>query len=165
MKVDPSAEGFTPVSIAGGMTVREYVGWEALQRALSVDHLESQWEALLICDETASFYQTPLWCLTWYRCYLDDYEPVVLTTWDGTRLSGLAPCARKRRFNRLIFAGAGMSDYRDVVTSLSSREAFLDVILPRMEAHAGGHPIAFGQTQPRSPTTALVEAWAQRVAD
>ena len=46
MKADPSAEGFAPVSTTGVMTVREYVGWEDLQRALAVDHLESQWEAL-----------------------------------------------------------------------------------------------------------------------
>lgn len=158
------AEQSAEVSMPDVLTVREYVGWEALQRALTVEHLEAQWEALLTCDETASFYQTPLWCLTWYRCYQDEYEPLVITTWQGTTLSGLVPCARERRSNRLIFAGAGMSDYRDVVTSLSSREACLDVVLPRMEAHAGGHPIAFGHTQPQSPTTALVEGWAQNVS-
>ncbi len=146
------------------MTVREIIGWEALQAAMVQDHLELRWVELLERDQTASFYQTPLWCLTWYRCYQDEYEPVVLTVWSGNRLRGIAPCAQARIDQRLIFAGAGMADYRDVVSAWADRAAVLDLIIPRMQAYAGGHPIAFGQTQPDSPTSALVKAWARRHA-
>ncbi|MBS0151294.1 MAG: GNAT family N-acetyltransferase [Nitrospira sp.] len=148
----------------GAMTVREIIGREALQHAVTQDHLESRWEELLKGDQTASFYQTPLWCLTWYHCYHDEYEPVVLTVWIGNQLRGVVPCAQARTNQQLIFAGAGMADYRDVVSAWADRAAVLDVIIPRMQAYAGGHPIAFGQTQPDSPTTALVETWAQRHA-
>lgn len=146
------------------ITVREITGWEALQHALTDDQLEVRWEELLAKDQTASFYQTPLWCLTWYRCYQDEYEPVVLTVWNGNQLRGVAPCAQARTSGQLIFAGAGMADYRDVVSAWADRAAVLDEIIPRMLVYAGGHPIAFGQTQPDSPTPTLVEAWSRRHA-
>jgi CelD/BcsL family acetyltransferase involved in cellulose biosynthesis len=162
--LDKSAQSLESSGAKSEMTVREFIGWEALQQALTDDQLESRWEELLAGDETASFFQTPLWCLTWYRCYQNEYEPIVLTMWSGTQLRGLAPCAQLKPSGQLVFAGSGMADYRDVVTAWSDRAIFLDLIIPRMQAHAGGHPIAFGHTQPQSPTTALVEAWAQRVS-
>lgn len=145
---------------AAALTIERTEGWEAVERALEHDGLRRAWERLLHEDRVATFYQTPLWCATWYRCYRDEFKPWLLVARAGSRLVGLAPLAVERRSGRLLFAGDDMADYRDFPCEEDWRRAVVPKFLDDMLRASGGAPFAIGQTQPESETMAVAARWA-----
>src|SRR5712691_11771470 len=75
----------------------------------------NRWEALLEADPTATLFQSPVWCMPWYRSY-DDFTPCVLIMTRAGELVGVVPLAVEGSSGRLTFAGDNMADYRDIVT-------------------------------------------------
>ena len=55
-------------------------------------------------DPLASLYQTSGWCLPWYRCYHEAFDPYVIVVSAGERVVGLVPMAVDRQTNELVFA-------------------------------------------------------------
>ncbi len=128
------------------------------------DELTDAWEQLLLDDPSATFFQTPTWCLTWYRCYRPRYEPLLLGAWRADRMVALAPLAIERATGRLVFAGDAMSDARDVLAaSVADRAAIIaEVLRWHRDVRARG-PLRFGPMATSSDTGRLVQAFARRV--
>ena len=148
------------VSPADSIAVVVLKGWSEVEDALRQGAVEKCWENLLSQDSVATFYQTPLWCLTWYRCYQDAYEPLLLLGGAKDRLLGLAPLARERSTGRILFAGDGMADYRDFVCHDTHREQITEKFLGHIMALSGGSCFVLGHTQPDSETTKIAARWA-----
>src|SRR5437763_9264400 len=85
-----------------------------LEQAIASPPLD-QWEALLDCDPSSTLFQSPVWCLPWYRSYTD-FQPRVLAVVRAGRLAGVVPLAVESSTGRLTFTGDNMTDHRDVVT-------------------------------------------------
>jgi CelD/BcsL family acetyltransferase involved in cellulose biosynthesis len=75
-------------------------------------------------DPLASVYQTSGWCMPWYRCYRDAFDPYVIVVTAGGRTVGLVPMAvdrdartgvRQQRHGRLPRHRA-LPGYREAVS-------------------------------------------------
>jgi CelD/BcsL family acetyltransferase involved in cellulose biosynthesis/ribosomal protein S18 acetylase RimI-like enzyme len=125
--------------------------------------LLADWEQLLAADEAATFFQMPAWCLTWYRCYAQDFQPLVLMVTCAGRLAGLVTLAVERATGRLTFAGDNMSDYRDVLAAAEHRAAVVAALLRCYRAGAFPNVLRLGPLQPTSPTAQLAPQQARAV--
>ncbi len=116
----------------------------------------SQWADLATQDPTASVFQSPMWCMPWYRAYREIYTPLVLAVTQEDRLVGVAPMAREIATGRLCFAGDSIADYRDVVALPAYREGTLREFLKKY--HSGRFPnmLWFGPTMPESETVDML---------
>jgi CelD/BcsL family acetyltransferase involved in cellulose biosynthesis len=119
----------------------------------------SGWEELLDADPTATFFQSPAWCLPWYISYAEQFQPLVLFMSAGAKLVGLAPLAVERHTGRIAFAGDNMSDYRDVAAAPGWRAPLLAELF-RVCRAAGANSFRLGPTQPESETLDVVTALA-----
>jgi CelD/BcsL family acetyltransferase involved in cellulose biosynthesis len=143
---------------SGGFSVRILPGAQAVDGTL-----EDEWEQLVADDPSATFFQTPAWCVSWYRCYGDRYEPLVLTAWMGERLDALAPLAIERATGRIVFAGESMTDVRDVVArDTAGRTAVLAEVLRHVRSRRSLSPLRIGPVEPDSDTARLVDVLARR---
>ncbi|MGH7233316.1 MAG: GNAT family N-acetyltransferase [Nitrospiraceae bacterium] len=150
------------IDATASLNVEAHVGWPTVKHGLDYEHLWPQWEVLLKADSVATFFQTPLWCVTWYRCYHDEFEPIMFTAKCEGRLVGIAPLARERATGRVVFAGDGMSDYRDFVCEDGWRRHILPSFLSRMVDIAPQGLVVVGQMQPDSPTKDIICQWASK---
>src|SRR5207237_719736 len=83
------------------------------------------WEDLMRSDESSTFFQSPQWCMAWYRVFRNSFQPLVILLMSGNLLRGLAPLAIERETGRLVFAGDTMADYHDVIAVEGSREPLI----------------------------------------
>jgi CelD/BcsL family acetyltransferase involved in cellulose biosynthesis len=143
------------------LQVQEIRGLDELDRATAAGWLVRAWDDLLARDPSGHFYMGPTWCLVWYRCYADAYDPLIIVVRDGTQLIGLIALAHERSTGRLVFAGDRMSDYRDILSLDDRRAAVVAAMLPKVLSAAGGHLFALGPSQPHSRTWQHVEEWAR----
>jgi CelD/BcsL family acetyltransferase involved in cellulose biosynthesis/GNAT superfamily N-acetyltransferase len=135
-------------------------GLSALEDALHQPLLQ-QWEAVLEEDPRATLFQSPVWCMPWYRAYTQ-FEPRVIVARSGERLVGVVPLAAERGTGRLTFAGDGVADYKDVVTLPQFRERMLETLLRYIRASGAGHTVYFGSTHPDSESPAILAKIAAR---
>lgn len=142
------------------LTLAIHRGWPEVEQALEAGRLRDAWEALLARDSAATFFQTPLWCATWYRCYQDEFEPLLLAAEARDRIVGLAPLAVQRATGRLVFAGEHMSDYRDFLCEDARRPDALALFLPYLLARSPDARLVIGHTQADSATSEAVRRWA-----
>ena len=116
-----------------------------------------EWRRL--SDETphASLFQSPGWCMPWYRAYHDDYAPHVLMVTAGEELAGVVPLAVKRDHGTLVFASDSMADYRDIVAQPAYRREVLREFLRAFRRGGFPDPLQIGWLDPSSDTGILVE--------
>lgn len=122
------------------------------------------WEALMSADPTATFFQSPGWCMEWYRSYDDLFRPLVVIVTLGDVLVGMIPLAVERSTGRLTFASDHMSDYRDVVAIPEYRET---VIVELLRIYSSGNfpnPFRLGPMQPESETLGVLLSSSGRSA-
>ena len=115
------------------------------------------WRLLSEGAPHASLFQSPGWCMPWYRAYADDYAPFVVMVTAGERLVGVVPLAVKRQDGTLVFASDSMADYRDIVAEPAYRG---DVVREFVRAFRRGgfpDPLQVGWLDPASDTAALLE--------
>jgi len=120
--------------------------------------LVAEWEELIAQDPTANFFQSPAWSMAWYQSYCDQFSPLIVSVRHGDSLVGLVPLALDINTGHLVFAGAGMSDYRDVVAKPQHRKG---VIVELLEFYRDGNypnPLQLGYTQPESESVNIVVA-------
>ena len=122
------------------------------------------WEDLVTQDPSATFYQGPIWTLSWYRAYRSLFTPLLIVLHDDKGLAGLAPMAVELRTERLAFAGDNLSDYRDVVSRPEHREALLRALVRVYRAREPRHVLRIGSTLPDSPTAAILMRVAREEA-
>lgn len=132
-------------------------GFTQLEREIGRG-LPAAWEALARESSGSTFYQTPQWCLRWYRHYQDQFQPLLVTATVGERLAGVAPLAIERGTGRLTFAGDVMCDYRDVLVEPSSAAALVAAVLDRYRSEHPATVFWWGPMQPDSVTPHHVHA-------
>jgi hypothetical protein len=84
--------------------------------AALADGLQEEWRRIVDNDPLASLFQASGWCMPWYRCYQDSFDPYVIVVSAGSRVVGLVPMAVDRQTRELAFASNAMAD-----TGTSSR--------------------------------------------
>lgn len=114
------------------------------------------WGALVASDPLASLFQSPGWCLSWYRSYHDEFDPFVIVVMDGSTLVGVVPLAVHRATHEIRFAGGTMADYRDIVAAPGYRQAVVDALLRTYLEGRFANPLSIGWLDPASDTAALV---------
>lgn len=129
-------------------------GLAALEDALHQPLLQ-QWETLLDEDPRATLFQSPVWCMPWYRAYTQ-FEPRVMVASCGSQLVGVVPLAAERTTGRLTFAGDGVADYKDIVTAPEFRERLIETLLRYIRSAGAGHTVYFGSTHPDSESPAIL---------
>lgn len=89
-----------------------------------LEALEPDWAELWERSAGATAFQRPQWCIPWYRHLLQG-TPCAVAVWCGARLEGLLPLFRWRDGDRdvLSLAGAGVSDYQDLLVATNARDA------------------------------------------
>jgi len=132
---------------------------QGLQEALQRGCLSS-WDSLMTADPTATFFQSPSWCVEWYRCYDALYQPLVMTVTSGEQLVGVVPLALERSTRRLTFASDEMSDYRDVVAMPGYRQLVVAGLLRLCRAGNFPTPLQLGPMQPESETLHIALAFS-----
>lgn len=88
--------------------------------------LETDWRDLWHRTPDATPFQSPMWCLPWWRAF-GSGELYVIVTRDGERIDGIAPLFVVREDDESLgmIIGTGNSDYGDV---LGPAERVLDAI-------------------------------------
>ena len=90
--------------------VRLYLGRDAEQLLDSPPFLR-EWAALYHACSWATCFQDAPFVTTWYRCYAEDFEPVIVAGETDGRLSGLFTLATDKRSGALCAAGAHQAEY------------------------------------------------------
>lgn len=114
------------------------------------------WQGLMHEDPLASPFQSPGWCLPWYRAYHDEFDPFVVVVEEEGRVAGLVPLATRRRTGEILFASGTMADYRDVVARPGARRRVVDELLRVYLAGGFPNPLQIGWIDPASDTPVLV---------
>lgn len=126
----------------------------SLEAALERGLLQG-WNRVVGADPLSSVYQSPGWCMPWYRCYRDSFDPCVIVVSDASGVAGVVPMAVDRKSRELVFASNTMADYRDIV-ALPGRRA--DVMAALIACYVKGGfagPLRIGWIDPASDTPAL----------
>src|SRR5918995_4157024 len=86
----------------------------SLEAALEKGLLDD-WRGVVAQDPLASLFQTPAWCMPWYRCYQATHNPYVVVVMANSTVVGIVPMAVDRATGEFAFASNTMADYRDIV--------------------------------------------------
>jgi CelD/BcsL family acetyltransferase involved in cellulose biosynthesis/GNAT superfamily N-acetyltransferase len=120
------------------------------------DGLLRGWKTLLEHDATATQYQGPDWCVTWYDAYDGEYEPLVLAVHRGDALIALVPLCIERQNHHLHFAGLSFSDYRDVLAREADRPAALRALLDYYRDAGAPNVLRVGPMPPESQSAVIL---------
>ena len=118
--------------------------------------LREEWRRVVDSDPVASLFQTSGWCMPWYRCYADQYDPHVIVVSARGRVVGVVPMAVDRATRVMVFACNTMADYRDVVARPGYREQTIGELIRHYIDGAFAGPLPIGWIDPASDTPALV---------
>jgi CelD/BcsL family acetyltransferase involved in cellulose biosynthesis len=144
--------------VAGSQAIR---GLAALEAAIA-GGLDHEWRRLVDQDPHASFFQTAGWCLPWYRCYAESFDPYVIVVESGGRLVGVLPMAVDRASGALVFASNTMADYRDIVALPEYREQVVSELISHYQHGRFSGTLQVGWIDPASGTAALVTSVCAR---
>ena len=118
--------------------------------------LQREWRGLMAADPLASVFQSPGWCVPWYRCYQDAYEPHVvvvsigIASWESCRWRSI------RTTRELVFASNTMADYRDIVAAPGFRASVVAELIRSYISGGFAGPLRIGWLDPESDTLQLV---------
>ena len=137
------------------MTTRCITTLPALERELAAG-LMASWKSLVQQDPLASCFQSPGWCMPWYRSFHDEFDPCVVAVSSADALVGLVPLAIHRSTGEIAFASGTMADYRDVVAAPGFRAEVVDELLRIYLQGRFPNSLQIGWIDPQSDTPALV---------
>ena len=153
----------TPIDVPG-VTLPSKVSTLVFSRIAGLADIENavgagllrRWEELLDLDPFATFFQGPIWCMEWYRAYSATYVPFLIVAQSGGEVVGLAAMASQGATGELVFAGAGMADYRDVLALPEHRESMLREFLRVYRTGKYPNVFHFGSTVPEAPSVDIL---------
>jgi CelD/BcsL family acetyltransferase involved in cellulose biosynthesis len=128
---------------------------QSLETALSAGLL-AQWREVLERDSTASPFQSPDWCLPWYRCYGATHAPYVIVVKRSDRVVGVVPMAVELQTGFLRFASDTLADYQDVVAVPVFRHSVVSELVRSYVAGGFSNPLQIGWIDPVSDTPVLI---------
>ena len=114
------------------------------------------WDQVFALDPSATVYQSRAWCSTWYECYDDAFNPVVLAVSIGGDLVGLVPLCIERSNRHVHFAGRTFSDYRDVLAIPAHRATILTALLRYYRQSRAPNVLRIGPMTPDSASASLL---------
>src|SRR5205809_5239406 len=79
-----------------------------LERSDFIDH----WRRLRGACAGATYFQSDVFVLNWYRSYRKEFEPVIAASWTEGELSALLLLAADRSGRRLLHAGDYQAEYQ-----------------------------------------------------
>jgi CelD/BcsL family acetyltransferase involved in cellulose biosynthesis len=141
--------------------IHRIAGLQDLEAALA-NGLFHAWRELVDRDPLASLFQAPGWCVPWYRCYCDRFDPCLILVVGSVGLVGLVPLAVDRETQKLVFASDTMADYRDIVALPGERELVVDALLREYITGCYSSPFDVGWLDPRSDTANLLTFMARK---
>ena len=118
--------------------------------------LHDEWRRVVDADPHASLFQTPGWCMPWYRCYASDADPFVVVVAHEGRVVGIVPMAVDRETGAISFASNTAADYRDIVALPAHRERVISELIRVYLDGRFPNPLELGWVDPASDTVALV---------
>jgi CelD/BcsL family acetyltransferase involved in cellulose biosynthesis/GNAT superfamily N-acetyltransferase len=150
------------VAVEAGADAPVRVESRALTTMASLDEaleqgLQEQWRQVVDNDPLASLFQTPGWCLPWYRCYAASYHPYVIVVTAHERVVGLVPMAVDRQTRALVFASPNLADYQDIVALPGYREQVVGELVRHYVDGAFSGVLPIGWLDPASDTPALIQ--------
>jgi CelD/BcsL family acetyltransferase involved in cellulose biosynthesis len=141
----------------------------------------NEWSDLLARSSANRPMLTPFWLLTWWRLFggSEGRRLAALLVFDGTRLVGLAPLLRRRRWHRraipfrrleLLATGESQadeiaSDYLGVIAERGCEQAVVDAVVDALDRGTAGpwDEIVLSAMDGEVPTTAMLRsAWQAR---
>jgi CelD/BcsL family acetyltransferase involved in cellulose biosynthesis len=152
----PAGVSLAEETAAGaGVKSRALTTLPALEEALA-HGLHDAWRGVIENDPLASLFQSPGWCMSWYRAYAAAYTPYVIVVAAADRTVGIVPMAVDASTGALVFASHTMADYRDIVALPGFREQVASELV-RHYLHLGtSAPLQVGWIDPSSDTAALL---------
>jgi CelD/BcsL family acetyltransferase involved in cellulose biosynthesis/ribosomal protein S18 acetylase RimI-like enzyme len=146
-----------PAAAAAARPVTSYsIGTLAALESALASGLHEQWRRVVDADPLASLFQTPGWCMPWYRAYADAFDPCVIVVSAEDRTVGLVPMAVNRATRELVFASHTMADYRDIVALPGYREQVAGELIRHYLEGSFTETLQVGWIDPASDTPALL---------
>jgi len=137
-----------------------YSGVEA-ERAIASAQFRSEWKVLADKCPWSTVFQTPEYACTWYQCYAELYQPLVLVRYATSgEMDGLMALAVERASGKLTFPGAHQAEYH-VWLALPGEQTFIDEALVRLR-ELGFASLSFSYLPPQTPLQWLNKGWARR---
>ena len=131
--------------------IRFYRGADAL-RLLAGESFRQSWLDLSVSCPWSTCFQDPAFVTTWYRCYAERFEPLVLAEFGlGGSLDGLLTLAISKRDSSLCFAGALHAEYQVWLARSGDGHRFIETALDRLAADFPNGRIEFLFTPPGTP--------------
>ncbi|PKN64372.1 MAG: hypothetical protein CVU57_14985 [Deltaproteobacteria bacterium HGW-Deltaproteobacteria-15] len=84
----------------------------------------AQWKNLMESCPWATVFQSPSFCIPWFRVYAERYEPVLVIQRREGALEGLLVLAIERKKNILVHAGDRHAEYQVWICRLADAEIF-----------------------------------------
>jgi CelD/BcsL family acetyltransferase involved in cellulose biosynthesis len=133
---------------------------EALRGGAALVRLRDDWEDLYGRCSLATPFQSHAWLDSWWRSYGTSGELVLPLVWRSGRLVAAAAFVRRRRgIDVLTFAGAGVSDYGDVLVDDGCGEDAARRLGQQMATLARHGVIDLAEVRPAAALWQVVAAW------
>jgi CelD/BcsL family acetyltransferase involved in cellulose biosynthesis len=118
--------------------------------------LQQEWRSVVEQDPLSSLFQSPGWCMPWYRSYRASYDPYVIVMKENGSLVGIVPMSVHRETGEFSFASNTMADYRDIVALPGYRQVVTSEFIRIYLSGRFPNPLEIGWIDPASDTPALV---------
>ena len=104
----------------------------------------ADWRALERLCPWATPFQSPAFCLPWYRSYGAIYRPVLIGARDNAgQLTGLLPLGAQQSQPTVVVAGGRQSDYQTWLATVETGGAFIAQALPAIASIPGTRRLTF----------------------
>jgi CelD/BcsL family acetyltransferase involved in cellulose biosynthesis/GNAT superfamily N-acetyltransferase len=136
-----------------------YAGAEA-SRIFESRDFQSEWKSLVERCPWSTAFQTPEFACTWYRCYAELYDPLILVRYCAPgKIDGFLALAVERATGKLTSAGAHQSEY-NVWLALPGEQTFVTEALTRLQ-QLGFSSLSFVYLPPHTPLEWLEAGWSR----
>jgi CelD/BcsL family acetyltransferase involved in cellulose biosynthesis len=110
------------------------------------------WDDLHQSCPWATVFQRRDFVLSWYESF-PQYTPIIVTDWDGEKMSGLIPLTKKN--NLLLAAGLDLAEYQGWLSSMEKSDIFLRKALSSIQETFPKHVLYFKYLTDKVPVGLL----------
>jgi CelD/BcsL family acetyltransferase involved in cellulose biosynthesis len=132
-----------------------------IEDARTFSLLEQEWDDLYRDAPLSTPFQSWAWLYSWWESYGEDYGLHLVTMRDGDMLVGLMPLMLERRwgFARLLFVGAGLTDYPDVLVREGWEERVSEAGALALGRMSGWHVADLHHLRPGAAAWGVLGRW------
>jgi CelD/BcsL family acetyltransferase involved in cellulose biosynthesis len=124
--------------------------------------LEDEWEDLYRDAPLATPFQSWAWLYSWWEFYGEGYELRLVTVRDEGLLVGIVPLMLRRRwgFGRLLFVGAGITDYLDMLVREGWEAHVSEAAREALRRIGSWHVAELHELRPSAAVWGVFDGWA-----